>query len=41
MVGPVPLALVKGKVIGKLQSPWMGWEFKWIQNPFTSQRPQF
>ncbi|OIW29608.1 LexA/Signal peptidase [Coniochaeta ligniaria NRRL 30616] len=36
MFGPVPLALVSGKVIATLRSPGPGFEFKWITNPLKS-----
>ncbi|KAK1766126.1 LexA/Signal peptidase [Phialemonium atrogriseum] len=31
--GPVPMALVRGKVIARA---WPPWEFKWIENPLQS-----
>ncbi|KAB5563247.1 peptidase S24/S26A/S26B/S26C [Coniochaeta sp. 2T2.1] len=34
--GPVPLALVYGKVIATMRAPGPGFEFKWIPNPLRS-----
>lgn len=31
--GPVPLALIRGKVIASL---WPLWEFRWIRNPLEN-----